>query len=327
MRTGCRSLQSILAVAVLATFATGCRSSCQECSYEPCGVPQTCCPQSGCGYTTIEVLGEECCEKERWWKKCRLFGKKDECCECPAPRHDYVGNCLQAYRGNACGSQPACESGPACQCEPKRYSGCGYDSWRDKRAVIEAADECACDALSDHERRNGKVCRDFCCGFRCGYRTVALGGDARVPAVPPKCYWQASERTEGGHDRAGRWFEGYELGARNAQHDGQQPYRRIATPRHEYGDAPAGPPHGEESFTPHGPIEGANPFPTERPELPTPVETSWKRIDDFGLLNEAPVDAVNGMAVNGVDDGLSPSPAVHRTESDVETVHPPLWPH
>lgn len=95
--------------------------------------------------------------------------------------------------------------------------------------MIAAADECADRALDKLEERRD-ICRDFECGFRTAYRDVALGGDGRVPAVPPKKFWQAASRTEEGHARADAWFRGYECGAEHALNDGQQPYRRIATP-------------------------------------------------------------------------------------------------
>lgn len=95
--------------------------------------------------------------------------------------------------------------------------------------MVAAADDCADKAL-DQLGERCDVCRDFEHGFRKAYRDVALGGDGRTPAVPPKKFWQAAHRTEEGHDRARAWFHGYECGAEHAQNDGLQPYRRLATP-------------------------------------------------------------------------------------------------
>ncbi len=319
---------TVLLVAV-SSASVGCRSVSQTCCFDdPCGCPtqsccpqESCCPQQACGTMHVEVV-EECCEPERWWKKLGRFGKKkDSCCEESCGRTDWES--LNRGSSECCQQQ---ECGPGCRCTPRRYLGC-YDCWRDKRAVISAADDCACEALDQVERQQGKVCREFCCGFRKGYQDVALGGDGRVPAVPPKSYWQASARTERGHYRAARWFEGYELGARYALNDGQQPYRRIATPRVQPSDAPHVPPYHGEEFTPNGPIEGANPYPPpsepqsptrseprlpppSRLELPAPGEAvgvSWQHGD------ETPVDAVQAH-----DELPQPTNCI---------VNPPLWPY
>ena len=98
---------------------------------------------------------------------------------------------------------------------------CGrYSPKSDDHAVRRAAARCAAKALSRLRRETGEwYSSDFKNGFRQAYTDIARGGLGVTPAIPPEKYWSAYYRTSSGHQRAWRWFEGYELGAEEGLND------------------------------------------------------------------------------------------------------------
>lgn len=57
---------------------------------------------------------------------------------------------------------------------------------------------------------------DFRQGFIQAYVDIALGGDGKLPPVPPERYWRACQRNPEGYADASDWFTGYTAGSQRA---------------------------------------------------------------------------------------------------------------
>lgn len=54
-------------------------------------------------------------------------------------------------------------------------------------------------------------------GWRCGYLTVAKGGDTCPPAVPPQTYWRHKYESVEGRQYVVTWYDGWRAGAATAK--------------------------------------------------------------------------------------------------------------
>ncbi|MBL8828237.1 MAG: hypothetical protein JNM18_14750 [Planctomycetaceae bacterium] len=66
----------------------------------------------------------------------------------------------------------------------------------------------------------GWVRSDFAAGYRAGWYAVAMGGDGRPPAVPPREYWKPWYQSAAGCEAIQRWYEGFHTGATSAESQG-----------------------------------------------------------------------------------------------------------
>lgn len=61
---------------------------------------------------------------------------------------------------------------------------------------------------------------DFREGFKAGYLHVLNGGGSCRPTLPPRKYWSLCTRGQANHCRIVTWYNGWESGVSQAQHDG-----------------------------------------------------------------------------------------------------------
>ncbi len=57
---------------------------------------------------------------------------------------------------------------------------------------------------------------EFKYGFVQAYVDVALGGDGRIPPIPPERFWKSCNRHPDGYCEASHWFAGYAAGSQRA---------------------------------------------------------------------------------------------------------------
>lgn len=57
---------------------------------------------------------------------------------------------------------------------------------------------------------------EFKYGFVQAYVDIALGGDGRMPALPPERFWSSCRRDPDGYCEASHWYAGYSAGAQRA---------------------------------------------------------------------------------------------------------------
>jgi hypothetical protein len=98
-----------------------------------------------------------------------------------------------------------------------------YRAWADEawcRALSSGADLC----LSDH----------YAAGFKDGFVDyVYAGGNGEPPPVPPRRFWNVSERNVTGQNAGTEWFAGFRHGSQVARQEG---YRDRATIKSSIGD-------------------------------------------------------------------------------------------
>lgn len=73
----------------------------------------------------------------------------------------------------------------------------------------------------------GWVYSDFASGYRAGWYSVAMGGDGRPPAVPPREYWKPWYQSADGAQAIQNWFEGFQSGAIAAEAAGVCHYTLV----------------------------------------------------------------------------------------------------
>ncbi len=136
-----------------------------------------------------------------------------------------------------------------------QYSGFWNDSMMTYRNSSYAA-------KSWHRRKhcyaNQRYLRDFACGFRSGYLTVAEGSDPCTPSFPPREYWGWRYQSCEGQAKVAAWFSGFPHGARAAEEDGIGNFSQIQTSSHV-----------QSTFVQHGMLapEYNGMYPVPRPAL------------------------------------------------------------
>lgn len=164
---------------------------------------------------------------------------------------------------------------------------------------------------------------DFREGFMAGYLQIMNGGGSCRPTLPPRKYWSLSTRGEANHCRVVAWYNGWDNGVAQAQHNGMGS-RTLTTASDIYGttlpapvmlpedlrrstDREAELPPPDQQLFPQGdqflpPVEGMTPQPQDTPpaapynppafptpEAPVPVPAKSSRVTpDDSLMPPAP---------------------------------------
>jgi len=71
--------------------------------------------------------------------------------------------------------------------------------------------------------------KDFACGFKEGYYSVATGGSHCPPITPPPCYWSAKFQSTAGQAAVDQWYQGFQSGVIAADRDGRSIWTKVPT--------------------------------------------------------------------------------------------------
>ena len=94
-----------------------------------------------------------------------------------------------------------------------------YDSYFDEIVTKRRFGKLAREALSDYPGQSGS--KHFACGFVDGFVDhLEAGGNCDPQSLPPRQYWKAEFQTVQGHRAVEKWFQGFEVGARQARDSG-----------------------------------------------------------------------------------------------------------
>jgi len=144
-----------------------------------------------------------------------------------------ANNCCEEDGSEDCEGCTRCKPHP-----PDLYAKLShrYSATMDKINTKKSAEVCAFETLQAYRKQTGEcLSQEFEDGFVQSYIDLADGYSGETPAVPSPYYWHARYRVPEGQARVQDWFEGYRMGALNAEQDGIG-HNKIAIPMGEVQD-------------------------------------------------------------------------------------------